>query len=175
MGGKVDRSEKVSLSSTTQNCETCLNCQTRYDCWRARSLSLSRLLRRTRSSIASSVLCRVETGRVRRAPPSTYYRYVFVTRIKTAPTNAGFLRESTYCFPVVPGNGAKTPPCFFPSGGDASGFLSPAEGGEWGTLYHAWPQSYDRRPWHPYNAGTEHVGFSLTRKTLIACIKREAP
>ena len=25
--------------------------------------------------------------------------------------------------------------------------------------YHAWPKSYDHRPSHPYNAGTEHVGF----------------
>ena len=23
--------------------------------------------------------------------------------------------------------------------------------------YHAWPKSYDHRPSHPYNAGTEHV------------------
>ena len=28
-----------------------------------------------------------------------------------------------------------------------------------GTHYHAWPSSYDHRPSHPYNAGTEHVGF----------------
>ena len=27
---------------------------------------------------------------------------------------------------------------------------------------------YDDRPPHPYNAGTEHVGFSLTRRTLLA-------
>ena len=30
------------------------------------------------------------------------------------------------------------------------------------------------RPSHRYNAGTEHVGFSPTRQTLIACTKREA-
>ena len=34
--------------------------------------------------------------------------------------------------------------------------------------YHAWPQSYDHGPSHPYNAGTEHVGFSLTRPTSLA-------
>ena len=33
---------------------------------------------------------------------------------------------------------------------------------------HAWPWSYDHRPSHPYNAGTEHVGFSPTRQTLPA-------
>ena len=33
---------------------------------------------------------------------------------------------------------------------------------------HAWPLSYERRPSHPYNAGTEHVGFSPTRQTLLA-------
>ena len=36
------------------------------------------------------------------------------------------------------------------------------------TRYHAWPWSYDRRPSHPYNTGTEHVGFSLTRKAVLA-------
>ena len=36
------------------------------------------------------------------------------------------------------------------------------------TRYHAWPQLYDHRPSHPYNAGTEHVGFSRTRQTLLA-------
>ena len=30
--------------------------------------------------------------------------------------------------------------------------------------YHAWPQSYGHSPWHPYNAGTGHVGFSPTRR-----------
>ena len=31
-------------------------------------------------------------------------------------------------------------------------------------------------PSHPYNAGTEHIGFSPTRQTLLACgTKREAP
>ena len=28
--------------------------------------------------------------------------------------------------------------------------------------------SYDHRPSHPYNAGTEHVGFSSTRQTWLA-------
>ncbi|CAM9978281.1 unnamed protein product, partial [Laminaria digitata] len=28
--------------------------------------------------------------------------------------------------------------------------------------------SYDHRPSHPYKAGTEHVGFSPTRKTSLA-------
>ena len=28
----------------------------------------------------------------------------------------------------------------------------------------AWPSSYDHRPWHPYYAGTEHVGCSPTRQ-----------
>ena len=32
----------------------------------------------------------------------------------------------------------------------------------------AWPQSYDHRPSHPYKTGTEHVGFSPTRETLLA-------
>ena len=32
----------------------------------------------------------------------------------------------------------------------------------------AWPWSYDHRPSHPYYAGTEHGGFSPTRKTLLA-------
>ena len=27
-------------------------------------------------------------------------------------------------------------------------------------------RGYDRRPSHPYNAGTEHVGFSPTKQTL---------
>ena len=36
------------------------------------------------------------------------------------------------------------------------------------THFHAWPQSYGHRPSHPYNAGTEHVGFSQTRKILLA-------
>ena len=31
----------------------------------------------------------------------------------------------------------------------------------------AWPESYGRRPSHPYYAATEHVGFS-TRQTLLA-------
>ena len=31
----------------------------------------------------------------------------------------------------------------------------------------AWPQSYDHRPSHPYYAGTEHVGFSPIRQTLL--------
>ena len=29
----------------------------------------------------------------------------------------------------------------------------------------AWPYSYDHRPSHPYYAGTEHVGFSPTRRS----------
>ena len=39
-----------------------------------------------------------------------------------------------------------------------------------GGLYScdAWPWLYDHRPSHPYNAGTEHVGFSPTRQTLLA-------
>ena len=32
----------------------------------------------------------------------------------------------------------------------------------------AWPLPYDHRPSHPYYAGTEHVGFSPTRQTLLA-------
>ena len=32
----------------------------------------------------------------------------------------------------------------------------------------AWPWSYDYRSSHPYYAGTEHVGFSPTRQTLLA-------
>ena len=39
----------------------------------------------------------------------------------------------------------------------------------WGcTQCHAWPWSYDHRPSHPYNAGTEPVGFSPTRLTMLA-------
>ena len=39
-----------------------------------------------------------------------------------------------------------------------------------GRVYscHAWPQSYGHRPSHPCHAGTEHVGFSPTRQTLLA-------
>ena len=33
---------------------------------------------------------------------------------------------------------------------------------------HTWPSSYDHRPSHPYNADTEHDGFSPTRQTLLA-------
>ena len=33
----------------------------------------------------------------------------------------------------------------------------------------------DHRPSPPYNAGTEHVGFSPTRQALLAPTKREAP
>ena len=38
-----------------------------------------------------------------------------------------------------------------------------------GRVYscYAWPHSYDHGPSHPYNAGTEHVGFSPTRQTLL--------
>ena len=32
----------------------------------------------------------------------------------------------------------------------------------------AWPWSYDHGPSHPYYAGTEHAGFSQTRRTLLA-------
>ena len=32
----------------------------------------------------------------------------------------------------------------------------------------ACPWSYDHKPSHPYYAGTEHVGFSPTRQTLLA-------
>ena len=32
----------------------------------------------------------------------------------------------------------------------------------------AWPWSYDHRPSHLHNAGTEHVGFSPTRQALLA-------
>ena len=35
-------------------------------------------------------------------------------------------------------------------------------------LYHTWQRSYDRRASHPCNAQTEHVGFALTRKALLA-------
>ena len=40
----------------------------------------------------------------------------------------------------------------------------------WGgfTHCHAWPQSHDQGPLHPCNVGTEHVGFSPIRKTLLA-------
>ena len=34
---------------------------------------------------------------------------------------------------------------------------------------------YDHRPLHPDIAGTERVGFSPTRQTLLACTKREGP
>ena len=30
------------------------------------------------------------------------------------------------------------------------------------------PKSYDYTPSHPYNAGTEHVGFSPIKQTLLA-------
>ena len=36
------------------------------------------------------------------------------------------------------------------------------------TQYHAWRASYNHRPSHLYNAGTEQVGFSPTRQTLHA-------
>ena len=38
----------------------------------------------------------------------------------------------------------------------------------------AWPQLYDHRPSHPYNAGTDRVEF-FTDQTDIACTKRKAP
>ena len=42
----------------------------------------------------------------------------------------------------------------------------------WGGVYLicAWPSWYDYRPSHPYNAGSEHVGFSPT-KQAFACTK----
>ena len=52
-----------------------------------------------------------------------------------------------------------------PPGGVYFNHLHPLGGG---THYHAWPYSYDDRPSRPYNAGTEHVGFSPTRQTLLA-------
>ena len=33
--------------------------------------------------------------------------------------------------------------------------------------------SYDHRPSHPYNTGTEHVGFSPTRQSLLAPSARQ--
>ena len=33
--------------------------------------------------------------------------------------------------------------------------------------WHAWPQSYNNRRSHPYDDGTEHVGFSPTRAGAI--------
>ena len=42
--------------------------------------------------------------------------------------------------------------------------------GVWVGVYSvcAWPSCYDHRPSHPYYAGTEHVGFSPTKQTLLA-------
>ena len=34
--------------------------------------------------------------------------------------------------------------------------------------YHVWPWSYDHRPSHPYNAGTEHVGLLLAEFCVFA-------
>ena len=42
---------------------------------------------------------------------------------------------------------------------DDSTFFSGIAGGGGRTRSHAWPESYNHRPSHPYNAGTEHVGF----------------
>ena len=53
----------------------------------------------------------------------------------------------------------------------AQGGVGIGTGGEVGgvgTRYHAWPKSYDHGPSHLYNAGTEHVGYSPTRQTLLA-------
>ena len=36
------------------------------------------------------------------------------------------------------------------------------------THCHAWPWPYGHRPPHPPNAGTDHVGFSLTKQALLA-------
>ena len=48
-----------------------------------------------------------------------------------------------------------------------------ASNGGRSTHYHAWPQSYDHRSSRPYNAGTEHVGFS--DRADIGSTKRKAP
>ena len=42
-----------------------------------------------------------------------------------------------------------------------------ARGGGGVYLICAWPWSYDHRPSHLYYAGTEHVGCSPTRQTLL--------
>ena len=42
------------------------------------------------------------------------------------------------------------------------------KGGGGGYSVCAWPHFYGHRPSHPYYAGTEHVGFSPTRETLLA-------
>ena len=34
--------------------------------------------------------------------------------------------------------------------------------------YHACPQSHDHRSSHPYNTGTEQVGFSSTRQECLS-------
>ena len=34
--------------------------------------------------------------------------------------------------------------------------------------FHTRPYSYEHRPSHPYNPGTEHVGFSTTTQALLA-------
>ena len=48
-------------------------------------------------------------------------------------------------------------------------FYSLGEGGGGREcLCHGCPQSYDHGPSHPCNAGTEHIGFSPTRQTLLA-------
>ena len=54
--------------------------------------------------------------------------------------------------------------------GNTKGEERGARGGGRGGVYSvcAWPQLYDLRPSHSYDAGTEHVGFSPTRQTLLA-------
>ena len=49
--------------------------------------------------------------------------------------------------------------------GGSNAFLQGARGG---GVFSLCMLSYDHRPSHPYYAGTEHVGFSPTRQTLLA-------
>ena len=51
-------------------------------------------------------------------------------------------------------------------GGSRDGGVGGVEVGVYSC--HAWPWSYDHSPSHPCNAGTEHVGISPTRQTLLA-------
>ena len=53
-----------------------------------------------------------------------------------------------------------------PHGTVPTSFMGEGGGGVYSVC--AWPKSYDRRPSHPYYAGTERVGFSLARQTLLA-------
>ena len=52
--------------------------------------------------------------------------------------------------------------------GGGTGKRGGGGGGKGAYSVCAWPSSYDHRPSHPYYAGTEHVGFSPTRQTLLA-------